>query len=121
MRALSFTVNGPPVPKARARVMTGYSYTPPRTRAYEAIVRDHAIKAVSCSRDWKRDNENGYRVCVAVYREALRGDLDNFVKTATDAMNKGVVYDDDRRIVEIHAMMMLDRPHPRMLVEVIAL
>ncbi len=117
---LSFTVFGAPVPKARARVMRGFSFTPKRTKDYEALVKAAAIEAMATCPHWVRDNAAGYRVSVAVYRNALRGDLDNFTKSALDAANK-LVFDDDRRVTEIHAVMLLDRVCPRMLIEVEAL
>ncbi len=117
---LSFTVYGAPVPKARARVMRGFSFTPKRTKDYELAVKNAAIEALANCPKWVRDNAAGYRVSVAVYRAALRGDLDNYAKSALDAANK-LIFDDDRRVTEIHALMFLDRVCPRMLVEVEAL
>jgi Holliday junction resolvase RusA-like endonuclease len=110
---LSFVVQGPPVPKPRARVMAGYSFTPPRAREWEKLVALRALEARPSG--WPLDAD--YRVRVAVYRQARRGDLDNFVKAATDAMNR-TVYEDDRQIVELHALLFDDKSDPRLLVEV---
>jgi Holliday junction resolvase RusA-like endonuclease len=114
---LSFVVYGAPVPKGRPRFGVGRTFTPARTRDYEAKVRAAAIEALAERGAWCRDHVHGYRVRVAVYRAAKRGDLDNYVKAATDALN-GLVFDDDRRIVVLHALMFDDRADPRMLVEV---
>lgn len=111
---LSFCVNAPPVPKARARVMAGYAFTPKRVRDYEKLVAQHALEARPAG--WPLDST--YRVFVAVYRAQRRGDLDNFLKAITDALNKGVAYSDDSRIVELHGVMNLDREDPRVMVEV---
>lgn len=119
MEPLSFDVPGAPVPKARARVMAaGYSFTPKRVREYEASVRAAAAEAVAQRPDWPKEHPGGYKVRVAVYRARAAGDLDNFAKSALDAMNKGVVFDDDRRVVELHALLLLDRERPHLLVEV---
>lgn len=118
-RRLEFTVYGPPVPKARARVVGRRAITPERTRNYEFIASAVARSAVSKA-DWQLDNPAGYRVSIAVYRAARRGDLENFAKSICDSMNT-IVYDDDRRIVELHALMFDDKVSPRVVVMVEAL
>jgi len=117
MEPLSFTVYGAPVPKGRPRFGGGRSFTPARTRHYELLVRAAALEALAQRTTWTRDNPAGYAVRIGVYRAAQRGDLDNFLKAATDALN-GVAFDDDKRIVDIHGLMFLDRDRPRLLVEV---
>jgi len=122
MLALSFMVHGAPVPKARARVMAaGYSFTPKRVRDYEKLVRERAKEAVAAVPGWPKEHEAGYRVRIAVYREARRGDLDNLLKSVTDAIQGGVVMDDDRRILDLHGLMFVDKADPRVLVEVVPL
>lgn len=120
---LVFTAHAVPVPKARARVVAGgrMSFTPKRTRDYETYVRSCAELAVSAHGSWPRTNEGGYRLRVAVYRAANRGDLDNLVKGVSDALNRSTALDDDRRIVELHALMFVDKEDPRVFVELEAL
>lgn len=120
MRALSFVVAGAPVPKARARVMNGYSFTPKRVRDYELLVRTIAESVVSKRPDWPLDNAAGYFLRVAVYRAARRGDLDNYTKAISDGLQR-TCFDDDKRIVEIHAKLFDDKEHPRAIIEVEAL
>jgi len=114
--ALSFTVHEAPVPKARARVMAaGWSFTPKRTRDFEAKVREEAVAAVAATPGWRTDVD--MRVRVAVYRARRAGDLDNFAKAITDSMNR-IVYEDDRQIRELHTLLFDDKDDPRALVEV---
>jgi Holliday junction resolvase RusA-like endonuclease len=116
-RVLSFVVEGVPVPKGRPRVMAGYAFTPRRTKDYEALVRATAQEAVMGLPGWRLDAEH-YEVRVAVYRAAKRGDLDNYVKSITDALNHGVAYHDDKHVRRIVAEMHDDKAHPRVHVEV---
>lgn len=37
---VKFTIPGIPVPKARPRVVRGHTYTPKKTKDYEALVQD---------------------------------------------------------------------------------
>lgn len=53
-------------------------------------------------------------VCVSLdfYRPAKRGDLDNLLKVVFDSLN-GWAYEDDKQIVEIHAMRHEGKDDPR--------
>lgn len=112
---LTFTVYGTPVPKGRT--MGRRFSTPKRTRDYEQLVRRAAEEARAAAPGWRLDAPV-YEVRIAVYREVRRGDLDNYVKSVTDAMNKGVVYLDDKAIRRIVAEMHEDKQYPRVYVEV---
>jgi Holliday junction resolvase RusA-like endonuclease len=100
-----FVVKGPPVPKARARVVTmgskTHAVTPARTAQYEALVRMHALSARQKEPAWRLDAP-GYAVEIDVHRSARRGDLDNFAKAILDACN-GVLWVDDRFVMLLHA------------------
>jgi Holliday junction resolvase RusA-like endonuclease len=114
--ALTFVVLAAPVPKARARVVSGHAYTPKRVREYEAAVAAAAREAVAAMPSWRTDGPMSVRL--AVFRGARRGDLENYSKAICDAMN-GVVYDDDRQIVEMHLVVgyCKQRPHAVVIVE----
>ena len=47
-----------------------------------------------------------------VYRPAKRGDLDNYTKVMFDALN-GLVWQDDKQVVEIHSFREDDKHNPR--------
>jgi crossover junction endodeoxyribonuclease RusA len=51
------------------------------------------------------------------YRPRKSGDLSNRIKILEDAM-QGVVYKDDKQIVEIHAFRFEDKAQPRVEVEI---
>ncbi len=104
MTAIRFVVPGPPVPKARARVVqrSGRSraFTPALTARYEKTVATYALCArAALVERWPLDAR--YRVEVRVYRRRA-GDLDNVVKSALDACN-GVLWADDAQVDELHA------------------
>ena len=56
-------------------------------------------------------------VHVHVHRARRAGDLDNWLKVLSDAL-QGVAYQDDNQIVEWHAYRHDDKTNPRMEVEV---
>lgn len=56
-------------------------------------------------------------VYVNVYRAQKRGDLDNYAKVLCDAL-KGIAYQDDAQIVELHMWRHDDRDNPRAEVEI---
>jgi len=126
--SFSFTVPGQPIAWARAGSFNGRRFTPARMRDYQKEVRFHAVEAAPD--DWPLDHAKGYRVRVAVYLgNRRRADLDNFAKSITDALQgrrdpaggwkvPPIAYDDDTRIVELHALKLFDQCDPRVLVEV---
>lgn len=121
---LTFTIDGPPVPKARARTVAfrvgskirSRSFTPEKTAAYEKRAGLLALNAVNCCRAWRKD-WGAYALTVRVFRESRRGDLDNYVKAIGDACN-GVAYADDAAVVRLAAEMHEDRERPRVEVEI---
>lgn len=112
---ISFTVPGA-VPKGRARVfrhkqsgkMVGM--TPAKTRAFESAGKLLAMNACRVQ-GWKKTSQP-VELEVRIYRAAMRGDLDNYVKAASDFCND-VVWEDDSQVVRIDAAMFLDRDRPR--------
>lgn len=55
-----------------------------------------------------------------LFRPAKRGDLDNRIKVALDAI-QGIAYADDKQIVEIHAYRHDDKADPRLEVAITAI
>ncbi len=56
-------------------------------------------------------------VTFRVFRPIRRGDLDNRLKISQDAL-KGICFEDDRQIIEIHAFRFDDKANPRIEIEV---
>lgn len=112
---VAFVVPGPPVPKARARVVNGHAFTPKRTADYEKHVQKCAMAALSRVA-WRTDAP-AYALRVVVHRAARRGDLDNFIKACSDALN-GVAWVDDARVLELWGRMGVDPARPRVEVEI---
>ena len=105
---LSFVVHGPPVPKARARVVRSedallgttktHSYTPTKSADYEKHVGMVALAERMKVRKWPALDRNvRIGLSVRVYRSREQGDLDNFIKSAKDALNK-VLWSDDWQV-----------------------
>jgi Holliday junction resolvase RusA-like endonuclease len=119
---LSFSVPGPPVPCARARVFadrnTGRvrSAVPARTRTYENHVRSVAQGAALAAR-WSVEDVASYAIELSVFRDVRRGDWDNFSKSITDACN-GVLWKDDRQISDAVVRVRYDKAAPRVEVTV---
>jgi len=112
----TFTVEGQPVPKARARLARhGHAYTPRRTKEYEELV------------GWRYKEAGGpvHDGPVAVRAEFLRygnvlADLDNLLKAVLDGLN-GVAYHDDHQVhyLEASILYMCDEPQAVVTVETI--
>ncbi len=103
---LEFTVPGNPVPKARPRVLrSGITYTPKRTKDYEAAV------AWEARRQWPNPVlTQKLGLTVHFGRDSRRRcDLDNLIKAVMDGI-KGVVYRDDDQITEIEARKFFAKP-----------
>lgn len=120
--ALAFDIPGEPVPKARARsrvVRTAGGkafakhYTPGETKAYEQAIAFRCRAAASAVR-WAPREGDRYALTVRVYRthEGKGGDLDNYVKTVSDAIN-GIAFPDDRYVRQVSAELHRDPARPR--------
>ena len=115
---IAFHVPGPPCGKQRARVLkTGRSYTPAKTKAYEAHVRGSA-KAEGATPEKPLEGPLEVRIAArlpvpkswskAKREKALSGtlmpvskpDADNIAKAVTDALN-GLLWVDDSQIVSL--------------------
>lgn len=107
---LTFTIPGPPVPKARARVVSHVDasgqrktrgITPKRTDVYEKHVATLAHYALAGYRGRWPTSEKAARfgLVVRVYFFEHEGDWDNYGKIVADAC-QGVLWANDRQIVD---------------------
>lgn len=114
---LELALEWKPQVKERPRFVraTGRAYTPKKTLDAERDLRTEFLdKAPAnwhayfdpCHVEWTFTNSH----VGVILREhddyeqrQLRGDLDNYVKLASDALN-GVLFDDDKRVVSSHAV-----------------
>lgn len=113
--ALSFTITGVPVGKARPRVTrAGGTYTPQATKRHEAYVAHCGRLAMAgrpplegpvgahfrfvyrAPRSWSGKKREAARWAIG------RNDLDNLCKAVADGLN-GICYGDDRQIVSLTA------------------
>jgi len=110
--SLTFTVPGNPVPWQRAQSRRGQRFTAPETRRFQAKVQAHARQARA------KPLAGPVLLAVDFYRETAHAcDLDNLIKTVSDALN-GIAYEDDRQIVAILATKNVDRSCPRVMITV---
>jgi Holliday junction resolvase RusA-like endonuclease len=118
---VNFTVEGNPVGKQRARyVKRGNfvsTYTPEKTRTYESLIKEAAIKAMGSSEPLetpvtlylyirvsipKSYSKKRIEVCLNGSEQPIKKpDASNILKSVEDGMNS-VVYKDDSQIVNIH-------------------
>lgn len=109
----AFTIPGPPVPKARARVVVGHSYTPKRTQ--EAEVRIGQFLKVHYPH--LKPSAARLRVVARFYLKGARGDSDNFLKLLMDGLN-GRAFVDDKQVDEVHVEVQRNSPDPKTCVEI---
>lgn len=108
------TVPGQPVSKGRPQfTRKGFPYTPPKTKEAEERVGWLIREAQRRRPVWGVDGTHEYRLDALF---ALKGnptnDLDNLLKLVLDACN-GVVWADDRQVVEVRARMLRGSSSPR--------
>lgn len=117
MIRVTFCVPGPPVPWERSSGAGKRRFTSPRTRAYQAHVRQcayYAMIAAHLRTPW----DGPCRVLRRFYLpDARRRDEDNLVKSINDAGNR-MVWADDSWIKSSSTEVFLDRKRPRVEVEV---
>ena len=101
---------------------------PPSANRYWRYVRNHPV--VSADAKAYRDGAGmlarhqgmapftgPVALHIDLYRPRCSGDLDNRIKILADAL-KGVAYNDDDQIVEIHARLHDDKANPRAEIEI---
>lgn len=109
---VSFTIPGRPVPKQRPRVgRNGNMYTPNKSREYEKTV-GWAAKQV-----FKNPISGPVSLQVRLHLTSTSGDLDNYIKTIQDGLNK-IAWLDDRQVIQLKASLNV-RPGIRERAEVV--
>jgi len=101
----SFTVPGDPVPKQRHRTSRGHTYTPARTRRWEAWV-------AACYQGPRFEGPVSVE-CVFYRATKRRVDLDNMQKLILDSLTKAGAWNDDSQVVHSCQTRLLDREQPR--------
>lgn len=114
----SFTILGQPVAKGRPKVTRWATYTPEKTVNYENLVKWSYIEAHSKSEVFESDlsiditlffqipkstsKKNKELMLQRKIRPSKKPDIDNCIKSITDALNT-IAYKDDNQIIEVHA------------------
>jgi Holliday junction resolvase RusA-like endonuclease len=115
---LRMTVPGEPVPKGRPRFGKGRTFTPVKTRQAEAAVKWAAVVARLKGSGHGKPTADPIALTCRFYRANGRtADLDNLVKLVTDALN-GIVWKDDRQVVQLHASRFDRQERPRTEIEI---
>ena len=122
MLMVNFAVYGPPQGKARPRFRkTGnfvQTYTPAKTKSYEDEIKMFAKAAMGATEPLETPVEvflyirntvpasyskKRTEACLSGQEKPInKTDIDNIAKAFLDGMN-GIVYKDDRQVVELHA------------------
>jgi Holliday junction resolvase RusA-like endonuclease len=117
-----FTVEGTPIGKGRPKFARRgnfvSTYTPTKTRDYEAIIAEQARIAMGSSEPLKTPVAAYIYITVPIpqsyskkrteaclnnsERPCKKPDIDNIIKAFLDSMN-GIVYDDDSQVVSLHS------------------
>lgn len=107
------TIPGEPVAKERPRLgKHGNTYTPRKTSAYENSIAWEARAAKV------RFHNSLVKVTMRFYSASdKKTDLDNYIKSVLDGLEKGGVFKNDNQVIEIHAFRYMD-DNPRVEVEV---
>lgn len=113
MTCIRFSIPGEPVAKGRPRFANGHAFTPNKTRAYEEIVRLHAMQAMrgkkmltgpigirvtayfSIPKNFTKTKRE--QAISGALRHTKKPDWDNVGKIVSDALN-GVVFSDDAKV-----------------------
>ena len=114
-RCITFEIPGPPKPKDRPR-FSGHAYTTKATKDYEHVVTLSALAALVQHPGWDTSGRFGIRVTFFMGDKRKR-DLDNCLKSVTDALNK-LLYKDDSQLDAISAYREYDKERPRSAVSV---
>jgi Holliday junction resolvase RusA-like endonuclease len=115
--SIEFTVEGNPVPAARARVMKGWTFTPKRTadaEAQVALVYQHKAQG-------RWFDGPVYLLCWFYLGDKRAKDLDNLAKTVLDGLTKGNAWRDDSQVKALEAYAHYDKAHPRTVVRIEAM
>jgi Holliday junction resolvase RusA-like endonuclease len=114
---ITFTVEGVPRPKARARRGAGGRwYTPQATKAYEEAV-GWAARAAGVHEPC----DGGVRLDIVLWMpDRRRRDLDNCAKSICDGLN-GIAYLDDSQVAELVVKRRIDGQRPRAEITVAAI
>lgn len=114
MNRYYIVVPGRPRPKGRPRFgRGGRAFTPKTTLEYEQLIQKNAKSIVT-----KPFESNDITFNVVVYfKNKTHGDVDNYVKIASDALNK-IAYNDDKQIKHIEGHLYYDK-NERMEIEII--
>lgn len=114
MPSLQFWVPGNPIPKQSFRYKKGGGYQPTRVREWQYnvgyVARGVSPEITPLDRDLKVElnfKRNNKRKC----------DLDNLSKAVLDACN-GIVWEDDRQIVDLRITKVYDKDNPGVLVSI---
>ncbi len=114
----TFTVSGPPVPKARPRVTRYGTYTPASTVDYELRVREAwlaaggaefppdtplSVTVVANFQIPKSTSKRLRSLMEGAFHTKHRGDIDNVVKSVLDALN-GYAFPDDCIVCVVRCM-----------------
>jgi len=99
----------PPSANRYWRNFRGRTVLSEEARAYKSLIQDKVGEQPML--------KGPLVIALLMYRPQKSGDLDNRIKVAIDSL-QGVLFEDDKQIVEIHAYRRDDKNNPRVEVEI---
>lgn len=107
---MKITLPYPPSANAYWRTVQGRIIKSEEARKYQQGVR---LRWLTQARDARPNPELGpVVVSVVVFRPRRIGDLDNVLKVLLDSL-RGIAFEDDSQVVELHAARFDDKANPR--------
>jgi Holliday junction resolvase RusA-like endonuclease len=117
-----FSLEGTPIGKGRPKFARRgnfvSTYTPTKTRDYEALIEEAARQAMGSSKPLKTPitayiyitvpipasySKKRFTACIEGFEKPCKKpDIDNIIKAFLDSMN-GIVYNDDTQVVSLHS------------------
>lgn len=112
---MKMTLPLPPTANLYWRIFRGRAVQSAEAKNYKRMVAFRAMNQDISNRP--EPLKGDVVVNLVVYRKWKRGDLDNFQKVLLDSL-KGIAFEDDSQVVEIHARREEDPANPRVEVTV---
>lgn len=102
---IKIVIEGRPVPKSRPRMVRGRVYTPRKTQQAEEKIAWYAIA------QGIKPLEGYLKVeCRFYFKGKQHSDCDNLLKLVADSGNKGILWKDDRQILDFRGIILLNQP-----------
>ncbi len=112
---MKITLPYPPSANRYWRYVSGVMVLSREAREYRKMVANSCL--IQGVRRERHCESGPVSIKLAYFRPRKAGDLDNMLKQPLDAL-RGILYEDDKQISEIHAKRFDDKDRPRVEIEI---